>query len=254
MLSERPAMSGSRPKAVRIALTSDRRAGRSMRFRGSAQSFGRTVNALQAGDGASAHEERSQPGPGDDRTVKACKTASFAGCTAKPCRWRSLLALRHCADSPESLSGIVERTKPSSLNPSRPVVRSAASARVDGRRHPGPFGQHSRFMRPRPRRTFDASCRRTQRLGRSSARRRRDGRKSSHRRRREGDCRLRPQSPNPLSRRARAGQADRQRFTSTSTTSTPTIAASSNGSIALTASPPRTCPTISAGARPRSLG
>jgi hypothetical protein len=46
----------------------------------------------------------------------------------------------------------------------------------------------------------------------------------------------------------------RRRLTCASTTSTPTTAASSNGSPASTASPPRTCPTISVGGAPSKPG
>src|SRR6202020_1880979 len=50
------------------------------------------------------------------------------------------------------------------------------------------------------------------------------------------------------------GKPTPRRRTCTSTTSTPTTAASSNGSPASTASPQRTCPTISAGGAPSKPG
>ena len=149
--------------------------------------------------------------------------------------------------------------RPSSSNPSRAAgltCRERLSKRGGTARHPGLSGQHSRPRRPRPERRDLRRCTAAgrQRLDRRGA----DGRRyaANHL---VGDggkplAAFASRAGNPFHAVPSPGKPTPRRRTCTSTTSTPTTDASSNGSIASTASPPRTCQATSAGAAPSKAG
>lgn len=153
---------------------------------------------------------------------------------------------------PERSEGSSKRTKPSFSNPSRAPVRPAekgAQARRNGQASGPPLGQHSHPCRPRPERRHPrrhpASGRR--RFGEPRPRRNCQARQSSHRRWRQGDRHFRPQSRDSLPRRAGAGKPAPAAPHLHINNVNPITAVLSSGSTASTASPPRTCPIISAG-------
>ncbi len=191
------------------------------------------------------------------------KTAQLCGVHPTTAfRWRHRFLRAPAANKPRSLSGIVEADETFILRtPSKaggPTLPRAARKRGGKARHPGPYqDNYSCPRRPRPE---GGDLRRRPASGRRGFHRRRACRNRhaghpSDRRRRPADRRFRPPSAaspsTPCPRRA--NRPPRRRIC-TSTTSTPITAALSNGSAASTASPPRTCPTISAGDAPSKLG
>src|SRR5271156_3976669 len=128
-------------------------------------------------------------------------------------RWRHRFLGSPAADKPRTLNGIVEADETFILESFKGRWSDLPrKARQAGRIAPPSgalSGQHSRSRRPRPqgrdlRRRFAAGRRRFDWRGAGG---RRHIRKSSGWRRRPSDRRLRPESQNPLSRRALAGKA-----------------------------------------------
>ena len=218
--------------------------------------------ADQDADGASAQEgqmarsrardDRGQE-PGEDRG--ALRRPSDDGLPLA-----SSVSARPCQRQAPSLRGIVEADETFILKSFKgrwsDLPRKARKARRNGQA-PGPLsGQHSRPCRPRPER-------RHLRRGPAPGRRRFGGPPSPESSRRAiissamaaRRSPLSPAEPGFLSTPCRRRESPPpRRRTCTSTTSTPITAVSSNGSTASTASPPRTCPTISDGGAPSKPG
>ena len=232
-----------------------------LRFR--CTSCGRTFNALTKTPMAHLrkkkrwldHAQAMIEGKSLAKTAELCgvhPTTAF--------RWRHRFLRAPADDKPRTLSGIVEADETFILesfkgrwsNLSRKARKRGGTAR-----HPGSYQDNLPVLVARDRKgaTFDAVLPQDDGACRRRADGRRYARKSSRRGWRQAVGRLRAQGQNSLSRRAFAGKADRRgRLTCTSITSTPTTAASSNGSTASMASPPRTCQAISAGDAPSKPG
>ena len=221
-----------------------------LRFR--CKSCGRTFNALTKTPMAHLrkkekwldHAQAMIEGKSLAKTAQLCgvhPTTAF--------RWRHRFLRAPSDDKPRRLSGIVEADETFILESFKgrwSDLPRKARKRGGTARHPGPYQDNIPVLVARDRKgaTLDAVLTGVVTPGNHLVG---DGGKplAAFARKAKipfhGPC-LRRESPPP------------KPLTCTSTTSTPTTAASSNGSPASTASPPRTCPTISAGAEPSKPG
>ena len=201
--------------------------------------------ADQNADGASAQEgEMARSRARDDRGQEP---GEDRGALRRPSDNRLPLAAsvssRAGRQQASNLSESSKRTKPSSSNPSKATVRSAAQARKRGgtARHPGSYQDNIPILVARDR--TGAPRRHLPQVDSALidlAYRRSSPRHHPHRRWRQGDRRFARKTRIPLPRRAVAGQTDPRSATSAHQQRQRLLtAASSNGSTASTASPPK---------------
>lgn len=225
------------------------------RFR--CKSCGRTFNALTKT--AMAHLHKRERWFDHARAMiegkSLAKTAELCGVHPTTAfRWRHRFLGAPAADKPRKLSGIVEADETFILESFKgrwSDLPRKARKRGGPARHPGLHSDNIPVLVARDRRgaTFDAVLPQDDSASIGAALAGvvtgenhliGDGGKAI------AASPAKPKSPfTPCPRRA---SRPPRRLTSTSTTSMPITAASSSGSIASTASPPRTCPTILAGA------
>lgn len=226
------------------------------RFR--CKSCGRTFNALTKT--AMAHLHKRERWFDHARAMiegkSLAKTAELCGVHPTTAfRWRHRFLGAPAADKPRSLSGIVEADETFILESFKgrwSDLPRKARKRGGAARHPGLHSDNIPVLVARDRRgaTFDAVLPQDDSASIGAALAGvvtgenhliGDGGKAIAAFARQAKIPFHGPCPRQASRPPK-------RLTSTSTTSTPITAASSSGSIASTASPPRTCPTILAGA------